>query len=152
MSELPVHHVALAPAVQCTRSFPGRPEQAGAVRRFLANMLEGSTVAGDAVLCVSELAANAILHSKSGMPGGQFEVLVFVDPAGLVRVEVTDQGGPWIPDPGGRQNHGRGLLIVSHLATDWGIVGDDRSGRAAWFELLDIPDRTDGTSAGQEQP
>jgi serine/threonine-protein kinase RsbW len=35
---------------------------------------------------------------------------------------------------------GRGLAIVASLATDWGIVGDQR-GRTAWFELSAQADR-----------
>jgi hypothetical protein len=132
---------AVPTAAPChSRSYPGRAEQAGAVRWFVADVLEGSPVRGDAVLCVSELATNAIVHSKSGLSGGQFEVRVFNCPVGHARIEVTDQGGPWIPDPSGRQNHGRGLLIVSHLAAAWGITGDDHDGRTAWFELLSVPD------------
>ena len=103
------------------------------------------------MLCVSELMTNAIVHSKSGLLDGLFEVRVFLHPAGHVRVEVSDQGGPWIPDPGGRQNHGRGLLIVSHLAADWGIVGHGRAGRTAWFELLCTSDRSSSIGSSQEQ-
>jgi serine/threonine-protein kinase RsbW len=150
MSELPVHQIALVPALPHARWYPGRPEQAGAVRRFLADVLEGNPALEDAVLCVSELAANAIVHSQSRQPGGHFEVRVFLHPGGHIRVEVTDQGGPWAPDPGGRQNHGRGLLIVSRLASDWGIVGGDHAGRMAWFELLSAPDLVSSESSGQE--
>jgi serine/threonine-protein kinase RsbW len=151
MSELPVHQVALVPAVSRAHSYPGRPEQAGAVRRFLSEMLQSNPRLEDAVLCVSELAANAILHSKSGLPGGQFEVRVRLHSVGGVRIEVTDQGGPWVPDPDGRQNHGRGLLIVSRLANYWGIVGDGQTGRTAWFELLSALDPANSVSSGQER-
>jgi anti-sigma regulatory factor (Ser/Thr protein kinase) len=140
MPELTARQAVPSAAPRYSRSYSGRAEQAGAVRRFVADALEGSPALGDAVLCASELATNAIVHSKSGLPGGQFEVRVFHHPAGHARVEVTDQGGPWIPDPSGRQNHGRGLLIVSRLAAAWGIVGDDHVGRTAWFELFSAPD------------
>jgi serine/threonine-protein kinase RsbW len=152
MPELAARQAVLTAAPLCSRSYPGRAQQAGAVRRFVADVLEDSPVLGDAGLCVSELAANAIVHSKSGLPGGQFEVRIFLHPAGHVRVEVTDQGGPWVPDPGGRQNHGRGLLIVSRLATDWGIVGDGQTGRTAWFELLSALDPASSIRSGQEKP
>jgi serine/threonine-protein kinase RsbW len=152
MPELTARQAVPTASPSYSRSYPGCTEQAGAVRRFVADVLEGSSALDDAVLCVSELVANAILHSKSGLPGGRFKVRVSCYPAGHVRVEVTDQGGLWIPDPSGRQNHGRGLLIVSHLATDWGIVGDGQTGRTAWFELLSAPDPVNNVSSGQEQP
>ena len=152
MPELTARHALPTAAPRYSRSYDGHAEQAGAVRRFVADVLEGSPALGDAVLCVSELVANAILHSKSGLPDGQFEVRIFPHPAGHVRIEVTDQGGPWAPDPGGRQNHGRGLLSVSRLAADWGIVGDDQTGRTAWFELLSTLDSTSDVSSDQERP
>lgn len=31
--------------------------------------------------------------------------------------------------------YGRGLLIVSQLACEWGISGDSQTGRTAWFEI-----------------
>lgn len=50
-------------------------------------------------------------------------------------MEVEDEGGPWRTDGGGdgdRQS-GRGLLIVSELASRWGREdGADR--RTVWFE------------------
>lgn len=151
MPELTARQAAPIAAPRCSRSYPGRAEHAGAVRRFVADELAGSPVQDDAVLCVSELAANAIVHSRSGLPGGQFEVRIFRHPAGHVRVEVTDQGGLWAPDPGGRENHGRGLLIVSRLANDWGIVGDGQTGRTAWFELLSGLDAESSVGSGREQ-
>jgi two-component sensor histidine kinase len=91
--------------------------------------------ADDAILCVSELATNAVLHSNSGQPGGSFTVRAVVRDGGRLRIEVTDQGGPWAPHPDHAAGHGRGLLIVSRLAADWGIAGDGLTSRTAWFEL-----------------
>ena len=59
---------------------------------------------------------------------------------GRLRIEVTDQGGPWAPRPDHDAGHGRGLLIVGRLAADWGITGDGLTSRTAWFEL-DCPAR-----------
>jgi serine/threonine-protein kinase RsbW len=118
----------------CIRRFPGGAEQASAARRFVAAALGDDSLTDDAVLCVSELAANAILHSSSGQPGGWFEVQVSRYPGGRIHVAVTDQGGPWAPDPASRTHHGRGLLAVSCIAAQWGITGNAQ-GRTAWFEL-----------------
>lgn len=131
----PAAREAVVPLLRiCIRRFPGGAEQAGAARRFVAAALEGDPLTGDAVLCLSELAANAILHSRPGQPGGSFEVQVSRHPGGRLHVAVTDQGGPWVPDPASRAHHGRGLLVVSRVATQWGVTGNAQ-GRTAWFEL-----------------
>lgn len=116
------------------RVFPGEASQVGEARRFLASCLAGCSVADDAITCLSELAANAVLHSNSRLPGGSFTIRAERGAAGRWRIEVIDQGGPWSPnpDPGGRD--GRGLLIVGRLAADWGIAGG-HDGRTAWCEL-----------------
>ncbi len=84
------------------------------------------------MLCLSELATNAIEHSRSGQPGGAFTVRVRLHP--VICVEVADQGGPPTQrrDPDGLR--GRGLTIVAELADDSGIGGDE-NGRTAWFVL-----------------
>ena len=124
----------IARSVSWQKSFPGVASEVGEARRFLAGHLNGCPVADDALACLSELAANAVIHSDSRLPGGSFEVRGSTSPVGRLRIEVTDQGGPWHPvaDPSGQ--HGRGLLIVANLATDWGITGGEVS-RTAWLEL-----------------
>lgn len=114
------------------RTFPGFPDQVPQARRFTGDLLNGSPAVDDATLCISELAANAILHSESA--GGAFTVRLVLGCA--VYGEVDDQGGPWItrPDPGSLR--GRGLMIVRELTRAWGgsygIAGDE-TGRTAWF-------------------
>jgi serine/threonine-protein kinase RsbW len=116
------------------RAFPGEASQVREARRFLAHCLAGCAVADDAVTCLSELAANAVLHSNSRLPGGSFTVHAGRGPSGRLRVEVVDQGGPWTPGPDLSGQHGRGLLIVARLAADWGIISH-HDGRTAWLEL-----------------
>ena len=122
-------------------TFPGTPAQTGQARRFLAAILGGSPLASDALACLGELASNAVVHSSSRLPGGTFTVRVETLP-GTLRVEVHDDGGPWAPRHAGEDGDagpstsGRGLLIVSQLASRWGItprVAAPR--RVAWFEL-----------------
>jgi serine/threonine-protein kinase RsbW len=126
---------ALDPAAAAAcRVFPAVPAQVAHARRFVAGVLSGLAAADDVVLCVSELASNAVLHSASRRPGGQFVVRAGVTRAGHIRAEVQDQGGPWTPDPDVGEERGRGLLIVAGLATRWGIAGSD-AGRTAWLEL-----------------
>jgi anti-sigma regulatory factor (Ser/Thr protein kinase) len=123
---------AAAPAVT-GRVFPGDAGQVRQARRFLADVLDGCPAADDVLLCVSELATNAVLHSRSGRPGGRFTVCAATRP-GSVRVAVADEGGPWRPGRGGDGQGGRGLLIVGTLASRWGR-DDGGAGRTVWFEM-----------------
>ncbi len=117
----------------CT--YPGRADQIGEARRFLARILDGSPVATDAILCLSELATNAAVHSHSGRPGGQFTVRVLLG-GGTLRVEVGDEGGPWVQPAGPPDGqHGRGLLIVSQLTRAWGRSGGSDTGWTVWYEI-----------------
>ena len=115
-----------------TRSFPATADQVRDARRFLAQALGDCPLAGDALACLSELAANSVLHSNSRRPGGCFTVRARLYPQGL-RVEVEDEGGPW-QRPGPDEQCGRGLVIVGALASDWSMASDG-TGRTVWFEL-----------------
>jgi serine/threonine-protein kinase RsbW len=117
------------------RDYPGRIAEAKSVRADLSKIATGCPVADDLVLLVSELATNAILHSKSGHPGQAFTVRATLHPGEYAWAEVIDQGGAW---SAGEQDdeHGRGLAIVAAVAGDgnWGIDGDSAC-RVAWFRL-----------------
>jgi hypothetical protein len=73
--------------------FPGMPEQIANVRGQVREFLDGCPAADDAVLIISELAANAALHSLSR--GSVFTVRV-KRYGTCVYLEVEDAGGPWI--------------------------------------------------------
>ena len=124
-----------APLITWSRDFPALREQAREARRFLASLLNGHPAADDAVLCLSELVANACLHSRSRQPGGQFTVRV--QTCGLwLRVEVSDQGGPWTtPAKDDHGQNGRGLQIVGQLTRTWGRTGNPSTGWTTWFEI-----------------
>jgi anti-sigma regulatory factor (Ser/Thr protein kinase) len=88
----------------------------------------------DAVsIAVSELATNAVLYAQT-----EFDVRVALDDERL-RVEVIDggAGSPEIQEaPPASEVHGRGLLLVSKFANEWGIVSSpDRAGKTVWFEI-----------------
>jgi serine/threonine-protein kinase RsbW len=116
------------------RTFPGRPQQARLVRRFVAFLLEDCPHADDAVQAVAELAGNALIHTRSGRPGGTFVVEVRRT-QGRVAVSVTDQGGS-LEDSGPHTKrhyddlaeNGRGLPIVADLATHVAWTGDPDHG------------------------
>jgi anti-sigma regulatory factor (Ser/Thr protein kinase) len=132
-------HPASAPAPPLTlvrtwtRTFPATPRQVPKARRFLTELLDGSPAAGDAALCVSELATNAVQHSRSARQGGCFRVHATLT-ATTLRVEVEDEGGPWQHDPNPEGLRGRGLTIVAALAR-WGITTEDDGPRTVWFEI-----------------
>jgi anti-sigma regulatory factor (Ser/Thr protein kinase) len=109
------------------RSFPGGPEQARNVRRFVGCLLVGCPYLDDVLLAADELVVNALRHTKSGQDGGSFTVEI-VQGGGLVAVSVADQGGPGEPvprEPADTDQSGRGLRIVSATATSWGWHGND---------------------------
>jgi len=115
--------------------YPGTADQAKHVRADLARVAGDCPVLDELVLLASELATNAILHSRSGHPAGRFTVRATLCPGDYAWVEVTDHGGMWTADRADDEQ-GRGLAIVDAIAGDgnWGIDGDSSS-RAAWFRL-----------------
>jgi anti-sigma regulatory factor (Ser/Thr protein kinase) len=91
-------------------------------------------VTEDVLLLVSELVTNAVRHGSPDIVIG-----VSVLP-GRVRVEVHDGSDalPVVPagQPSVERPTGRGLLIVSVTATDWGVDRvAGRPGKTVWAEL-----------------
>lgn len=118
-------------------TYPGGTEHIHAVRADLRAVLDDCPRADDVILCASELAANAALHSRSRMPGGTFTVRAAVSSGHCARIEVQDNGGPWnqgMIDP--TRHHG--LDIVRAVADEWGIDGDHTS-RTIWARF-DCPE------------
>ncbi|MGH3221593.1 MAG: ATP-binding protein [Streptosporangiaceae bacterium] len=112
--------------------FPGCADQLHHVRRAAATYLAGCPAVSDAILVLSELAANAVVHSAS--KGRFFTVRVEVFP-GYVWVETEDLGGPWR----GRHPDGRphGLNLVEALTgpDSWGVESTTDGGRVVWARL-----------------
>jgi len=71
--------------------YPGSMECMRVVRADLRALLPDYPLADDVILCASELAANAILHSHSRMPDGTFTIRATVHPSCCI--EVADNGG-----------------------------------------------------------
>ncbi len=118
-------------------SVPGRPEEAGSARAFVARAFRQRGAPDDvAVLLVSELVSNSVLHSRSRRDGGT--ILITVAGAGdRVRVEVTDDGAGTVPmvRPGGPEREaGRGMQLVEALSAQWGFVRH-AGGTTTWFEV-----------------
>lgn len=111
------------------------PEAVPAARRFVAATLPAdlpSALRDDAELVVSELATNAVRHA-----GSAFRLSV-QDLGSGVRVTVQDSGEavPRERHPSPDEHGGRGVAIVSKLASRWGydLLGD---GKVVWAELVD---------------
>ena len=112
---------------------PARPDQVRVARAFVGSVLAGCPAADDAILCISELASNSVLHSASYRADGTFTVYAEVH-SDYVRIEVKDDGGPWNE----HQHHDsrpHGLDIVRELAADWGRDGDPSTGWTVWARL-----------------
>ena len=108
-------------------TFPGRADQIRRVRREVGEYLAHCPAQEDAVLVVSELAANAVLHARAGT----FTVRAERHDT-WVHVEVQDAGGAWgTPEPDGRPH---GLDLVALLARTWGTRLSP-AGRVVWARV-----------------
>ncbi|MDQ2874615.1 MAG: ATP-binding protein, partial [Actinomycetota bacterium] len=104
----------------CSQAFPGRADQVREARAFLRGILAGSPVTDAALLVCSELASNAVQHSNSARPGGEFTVRVQVREGAWAWIEVQDEGGRWALGKGSDER-GRGLVVVDEMADYWDI-------------------------------
>ena len=122
-----------------TVTYPAGTEHISAVRAALRPLLRDCPMADDVILCASELAANAALHSHSRLPGGKFIVRARVNSGCHVQIEVEDDGGPWNLGTSDSTGH-HGLDIIRALATEWGIESDHAT-RVIWarFSWRDRP-------------
>jgi serine phosphatase RsbU (regulator of sigma subunit)/anti-sigma regulatory factor (Ser/Thr protein kinase) len=114
------------------------PASAASARRVVEQVLVERSLTGlvdSATLLVSELVTNALRYA-----GGPRELTVHIDPAGIV-VSVSDTSpvpplqrdrwdslGELLPE------NGRGLLLVSAIADDWGWDAEG-GGKRVWFRL-----------------
>jgi anti-sigma regulatory factor (Ser/Thr protein kinase) len=103
-------------------------------RHFVEARLRESTpseLVDDATLLTTELAANAVRHSRTG----RIELSVEWEDS-RVRVEVADgsREPPMVLRPDPMASGGRGLQLVDALATRWGFERH-AEGKVVWFEL-----------------
>ncbi|MBL1096484.1 ATP-binding protein [Streptomyces coffeae] len=88
-----------------------------------------------AAAIVAELAANAVTHGR--VPGRGFEVGLVLT-GSMLRIEVADtraERRPAVAAPGPDSETGRGLLLVSALATRWGVAERRGPGKTVWAEI-----------------
>ncbi|MFK8846733.1 ATP-binding protein [Streptomyces sp. Ac-502] len=118
-----------------THHFPRHrrsPGQARAVFRRWAtaqDLSPASIESGE--LVTGELAANAVLATTG--PGRRIEVRFTLD-VGVLRIAVSDAGDgtPVVRSPRPLDEHGRGMVIVSMLADEWGVTVRPGPGKTVW--------------------
>ncbi|MFJ8888737.1 ATP-binding protein [Streptomyces sp. NPDC102402] len=138
----------LSPGTEALRycfALPAHPESVAGARRLTRARLADWEVSGDAhdaaVLIVSELVTNAVVHTASTRVVSELRC-----EDGRLRIAVQDQGyqgdGPRMSlDAQGE--HGRGLLLVDAMSAAWGSHdAGNHSGRIVWAELPYGPERT----------
>jgi Histidine kinase-like ATPase domain len=152
------------------RLFRGQQTELRQLRHWLTALLPDTSARDDLISVAVELGTNAIQHTASG-DGGWFTVEVAcLGP--VIRVAVTDEGGPGAPRLTGdplssgdlaldsdldgdldseiavdcESDCGRGLLIVRALSVTAGVCGNAR-GRTVWAEVAAPQGRSSSPSA-----
>lgn len=114
-------------------TFPGLAEETARVRCEIAAYLDDCPVTQDMILIASELATNAILHTRSR--GSTLRVRCQLTPR-AARIEVEDFGGPWRQrrNPGDRP-HGLDIIQALTGPDHWGTQPTGTGGRIVWAQL-----------------
>lgn len=133
--------VDLSPGTEALRycfALSAHPESVAGARQLTRARLAEWRLSGDvydaAVLIVSELVTNAVVHTASARVVCELRCS-----DSRLRISVQDQGH----QPGGPRlslqaddEHGRGLLLVDSMSAAWGSYDTgNASGRIVWAEL-----------------
>ncbi|MFI9250469.1 SpoIIE family protein phosphatase [Streptomyces sp. NPDC053069] len=125
------------------------PDRIAEARRHLRELLHdwaGADQVDSAVLLVSEMVTNVLVHTDA-------DALLLAEVTGdaaarRLRVQVTDAGDdlPHKRRPGELASSGRGLMLIELLADAWGV--DPRGeGKSIWFELYESAEASGDVSA-----
>jgi anti-sigma regulatory factor (Ser/Thr protein kinase) len=115
-------------------SLPPLAQAASDARRTLRDRCHHlpSPVLDDVLLLTSELVTNAVQHGA-----GEIHCCLWTGPK-VLRVEVSEAGSafPAPVEAGPDALSGRGLHIVSTIASRWGAAPDPSNhGKTVWFEI-----------------
>lgn len=133
LTEVPVPEGAQA----ATFSVIADPRAVGQARHFAFGTLTGwgvdEAMVNSAILCLSELVTNAVIHTNAG---GELHLLL---DHGVLTTTVRDGGSSVVVAPDNVRTdplvvHGRGLQLVDAFSTRWGSQLD-AGGMAVWFVL-----------------
>lgn len=111
--------------IRAEHRMPGTAETLGMVRALLREELAGHLTPDEleaALVAVTELATNALRHSRSGAPGGEYGLVALVM-SSVTHLEVVDAGSdgdPVIRPLTETESCGRGLAML------------DVMGRVSW--------------------
>ncbi|OLZ63662.1 phosphatase [Streptomyces sp. IMTB 2501] len=130
------------------------PDRIAEARQHLRELLHdwaGAEQVDSAVLLVSEMVTNVLVHTDA-------DALLLAEVTGeaaerRLRVQVTDAGDdlPHRRRPGELASSGRGLMLIELLADAWGV--DPRGeGKSIWFELYESEAAVGGGVAEFEEP
>jgi anti-sigma regulatory factor (Ser/Thr protein kinase) len=131
----------LRPRGRAAWTLPGMPASVRVFRGLARAAAAGNDDQAEAAaLCVTELVTNALLHTRSGLPGGNVTVRFEASPSkpGL-RISVHDDGPRVVASstaaragtlPGPAET-GRGLGIVAAVAAEHGVIRTAR-GSITW--------------------
>ncbi|WUR90824.1 ATP-binding protein [Streptomyces sp. NBC_01262] len=127
-----------------TMQFTSTPRGARLARRLVSYRLSdwahpyASAVNETVTLIAAELTANAVRHGH--VPGRDFRLSLSATET-TVRIEVSDTRTERVPllsaqEPPGDAESGRGLLLVSRLASRWAVAPREAApGKTVWAEL-----------------
>ncbi|MEU9416518.1 ATP-binding protein [Streptomyces sp. NPDC051000] len=126
-------------------TLPSDPASVAAARRYVAQVLgewglpDESETADTVRLIVSELATNAVQHTRGQSP--TFTVDIRLERAEWLRVGVTDSH-PRLPrrlPAAVQQDNGRGMVIIRWLAAEAGgrlsVTPTEDGGKTVWIAL-----------------
>jgi hypothetical protein len=119
-------------ATHYTGIYPGRPDQVRHVRWAVARHLAGCPAASDAILIMSELASNSIVHSASRDQFFTVRAEVFPD---YVWLEAEDLGGPWCRRQTDDRPHGLDVIEALTSPDGWGVETITGGRRVVWARL-----------------
>jgi anti-sigma regulatory factor (Ser/Thr protein kinase) len=133
-----MHRVSTLKEERASIRLAGRVENISLAREFVtASLGANHPGAGVLQLIVSELVTNSVMHSRSAREGGTVTVALVSD-GHRTRVEVTDDGGPALPQlrpiQAGAES-GRGLHLVGALADAWGCDRSPAGGTTTWAQI-----------------
>ncbi len=117
-------------------TIPARPDAGAIARRAITEWMGEHPRLDDALLAVTELVNNAVLHG--GLRDGEDLTVAMTPEANGVRLKVRHTGAPFsvdpLPDLSSDPNASRGLAIVALIADRWGVESDGTE-VTAWFEV-----------------
>ncbi len=127
---------AIAATKNVSFSVPGGTRAAGVARRSVLSVQAGlpGPIRHRLALLLSELVTNAIQYGGAG--SHETVQVRLASSSDRVRVEVFDPGANGaVPRDRVEESGGYGLMLVDHLADDWGRQDTGAGGTLAWFEL-----------------